>query len=91
MEDAWLSGLWALTYCLLALSGALGVLAVVSPACFARVAQGSGYCVDTSRLAQFLERPIDIDQAVLRYSRILGLAVVASSIWLTYVCTRWSW
>jgi hypothetical protein len=74
----------------LGITGLLGLLAVVSPPRFARIAQSGGQWIDTSKLQQLLDRPIGIDHHVLRYSRLFGAAVIASALWLAYVyATQW--
>lgn len=91
MNAAWLSGIPTLAFGLLGIAGTLGLLAILSPSYFARIAQCGGHWVDTSRVAQLLEKPIEVDQAVLRHSRVFGVAVVASSAWLAYLCASMAW
>jgi hypothetical protein len=85
MTATWLVGLPWVVFALLSLAGALGLLAIVSPTRFARVAQSGGYWVDTRWITDFLDRPISVDHHVLRYSRSFGVLVVASSLWLAYL------
>jgi hypothetical protein len=63
----------------------LGVLAMAAPDAFALVAARGSTWVDTQKVLQALEKPIDIDQHVLRYSRIFGALVALSAVWLGYV------
>jgi hypothetical protein len=87
MTPAWAIGFPTLAFGLLGIAGVLGLLAILSPAYFARIAQSGGHWIDTSGVAQLLDKPIKIDQAVLHYSRWFGIAVVVSSAWLAYLCT----
>ncbi len=63
----------------------IGLLAVVSPGHFAKLAQGSGKWIDTDALRQRVEKPIDIDTFILRNSRAFGVIVVAAACVLGYV------
>ena len=74
-----------LAFALLGVAGALGLLAVVSPARFATIAHGGGRWIDTSSISELLDRPISVDHYVLRYSRTFGVAVVISAVWLAYL------
>lgn len=85
MSSTWFFAAPPLILGLLSLIGLLGLIAVVSPSRFAQIARSGSHWVDTSHLAQAIERPIPIDQHVLRYSRVFGVAVVASAAWLAYV------
>lgn len=79
------SGLgWVILF-LIGWAGAMGAIALCCPDTFAVLAQRGGTWVDTSDLLKKLDERIDIDQHVLRYSRIFGIAVVASAIFLGYV------
>ena len=74
----------------LSVVGLLGVLAVVSPTSFATLARGGGKWFDTQRVVQALDRPINIDNTVMRYSRLFGVLVVAAVVLAGYVfCTQW--
>lgn len=66
-------------------AAAMGLLALVFPDTFAVLAQRGGSWVDTEELVKKLDERIDIDQHILRYSRVFGLAVVASALFLGYV------
>ena len=63
----------------------LGLLAAASPRCFAQISHRGSSWVDTSKLVETLDRRFDIDGPVLRYSRVLGLAVLAAVAVLGYV------
>lgn len=70
---------------LLAIAVFFGLLAVVSPAYFRRIADGGSQWFDTNKLISILDTPINIDKHLLNYSRVFGLAVVASSLFLGYL------
>ncbi len=69
----------------LGMAAGMGLLALISPKRFAGIANRSSHWVDTSKIQQLLDKRIDIDRHVLRYSRVFGIAVVAASIFLGYV------
>ena len=69
---------------LLALFGVLGMVAVVSPRHFERLAMRSSKWVDTSQIAAALDKSVDVDQHVLRHGRLFGLAVLVASFVLAY-------
>lgn len=77
--------IWVVLPMLVAVAG-LGLLAVVSPKRFARLSQKSSQWVDTNKLVEKLDEPINIDSIVLRYSRVFGAAVIAACIFLAYLC-----
>ena len=63
----------------------LGVIAFFSPNRFRAIATNGARWVDTSKFVQKLDTPVNIDQAVFRYSRVFGVAVVAASLFLAYL------
>jgi beta-lactamase regulating signal transducer with metallopeptidase domain len=63
----------------------LGVFAVVSPRNFAQLAHRGSSWVDTDKLVEKLDKRFDIDTPVLRYSRLLGFAVLAAVAVLGYL------
>ena len=63
----------------------LGVLATFAPDRFANIALRGSRWVDTEEVLKLLDRPIDVDRYVLRYSRVFGVAVVLAAVWLAYV------
>jgi hypothetical protein len=65
--------------------GVLGVLALASPRHFADLSQRGSSWVDTAKLIEKLDKRFDIDKPVLRYSRVLGAAVLAAVVMLGYV------
>ena len=67
---------------ILGLSAVSGLIAVASPACFKRLASYSGRWIDTSRIAEYLDRRYDVDRYALRYPRAFGLAVIAAAAFL---------
>jgi len=70
---------------LLAFAGLLGLLAVVSPRLFQKLAGQTDRWVDTNRALECLDRKVDIDAYVLPRSRLLGVAVLASVAVLSYL------
>lgn len=69
----------------LALVFALGLLAAFAPRKFQSIAAHGGRWIDTERVLQALDKPIDVDRHVLRYSRVFGVAVALAAVWLAYV------
>ena len=63
----------------------LGLLATFAPQRFSAIAASGGRWVDTDKVRELLERPIDVDQHVLRYSRVFGVLVALASGWLAFV------
>jgi hypothetical protein len=84
---AWLpsSALAFVIWPLLAAIAVLGGIALVSPDTFATIAQRGGKWVDTNELLQQLDQPINIDDQVLRYSRLFGAAVLLAALFLGYL------
>jgi hypothetical protein len=70
---------------ILVMAAFFGVLAIVSPTLFRRMSESGSQWFDTNKLISILDTPINIDKAMLRYSRAFGLAVVASSLFLGYL------
>lgn len=67
-----------ITWALLALIGAVGLVALASPQWFARLDAFGSRWIDTSGWIAKLDRRIDVDGRVLPHSRLLGGAVLAS-------------
>jgi hypothetical protein len=63
----------------------LGAAAIVCPDTFASVARGGGQWIDSQQILQTLDKKVDIDEHVLRYSRVFGVAVVLAVGYLAYV------
>ena len=78
------SALGAWVWFLIGMLAGVGLLAMVSPQRFSRLAhRGSGW-IDTNKYLSFLDKRVDIDQAVLPFSRVLGFAVLGSAVlWAT--------
>lgn len=74
-----------IAFTLLGLAGLLGLLAVVSPRLFQKVAGQSGRWIDSSRALEYLDRKVDIDAYILPRSRLLGVAVLVSVAVLAYL------
>ena len=62
----------------LVFSAALGVVAVISPRFFAKLATKSGRWVDSARYLAALDKKIDLDRLVLPHSRLFGALVLIS-------------
>lgn len=69
----------------LAVVFSLGLLATFAPNHFAALASRGSKWVDTDKVLEVLDKPIDIDQHVLRYSRVFGTVVAMAALWLAYV------
>jgi len=74
----------ALLACLAGVAS-VGIVAAMAPSLFRRICEHSGRQLDLSRLCRFLERPIDVDQYLIRHPRLLGLASIASCAVLAYL------
>ncbi len=57
---------------------AVALLAIVSPKRFASLSTRGNRWIDTEKLLQPLDARIDVDRYVLPFSRLRGLAVLAS-------------
>jgi hypothetical protein len=75
--------LWIVGFCL---CGALGLMAVAAPRAFQRLAQRSSKWVDSEKLLAVLDKRVDIDAYVLRYTRLFGAAVLCGlcAAWMLY-------
>ena len=82
------SGVHATTWVLLGLSGVLGLLAMISPNHFQRIATNASHWFDTQKWIERLDRRYDIDRYVLPHSRVLGALVVASAVFLAGLLYR---
>ena len=72
---------------LLGAAGIFGLVALVSPQSFKRMAEFGGRWLDSSKITAQLDRRIDVDRLVLPHSRMLGAAVLAS---VAILCFRFS-
>jgi hypothetical protein len=63
----------------------LGLLATFSPGRFSALAMRGGKWIDTERMLEFLDKPIDVDKHVLRYSRLFGVLVAAAALLLGWI------
>jgi hypothetical protein len=66
----------------------VGLLAIVSPKCFASLSTRGNRWIDTEKLLQPLDARIDVDRYVLPFSRLLGVAVLASVATLAALFTK---
>ena len=68
-------------------AGLLGLIAIVNPGVFLRLANHAGRWIDSEKLLKSLDRPHDIDRHVLRYPRVLGVLVMAAvtTVGLLYI------
>lgn len=62
----------------MSLSALLGLIALVSPRVFQRLATQSKQWVDTEKYLAVLDRRIDVDSYFLRHCRVLGALVMVS-------------
>lgn len=76
------------TWCFLCVLGSLGLLALVSPQTFSKVAMRGGNWVDSNKYLAVLDKRIDIDQHVLPFSRVLGFSVLASAVIIGVLLSR---
>lgn len=61
----------------LGLVGVAGLLALLSPRFFSRLAQWGGLWIETDKYTDLLSRRIEIDHHVLRHGRLFGAVVMA--------------
>lgn len=73
---------------LLGVIAVLGMLAVVSPRHFAQIADRGSQWVDSSQFFRRLDEPLNPDKHVLRYSRIFGVAVLFSVLFLGWMFSQ---
>jgi hypothetical protein len=71
---------------LLVSCGVIGLIALLSPKAFQRIAKFSGYWIDSNRILAWLDKPIDVDLLVLPHSRKFGVAVLAA---VTILALHW--
>jgi hypothetical protein len=77
--DQWQWLMWSL----LGFAGAVGLVAAISPRLFSRLTTWCNIWVDTENIVKKLDRRIEIDQYVVRHSRLFGILVVAVVLVLT--------
>ena len=78
LQQAWPN----IFFSLLGLCGIVGLVAVVSPKMFARVAETGGLRVIKPKSPLLFESTIDIDQLVIRHSRQFGTVVILVVVYL---------
>ncbi|MCG8585706.1 MAG: hypothetical protein MI757_13450 [Pirellulales bacterium] len=69
----------------LGILAAVGLLAAMSPGCFRRLCGQSDQWIDTDKLLEPLNRRIDVDQHVMPFCRVLGIAVVGAAVLIGYL------
>ena len=69
----------------LASVGVAGLVALVSPKAFQRVAEIGGLWLDSNKVLARLDKPIHVDRLVLPHSRLLGATVLAA---VAVLCIR---
>jgi hypothetical protein len=74
-----------LFFLVLGISAVAGVIALISPALFRRTATMSGRIIDTKKILEVLDTPIDVDRFVYAHSRWLGAAVIVAVVTLVYM------
>ena len=92
MATAWLALdlVWQqLLLTLLTLTAACGLLAVVSPHYFAKLASLGGRWVDSQRFVQWLDARIEIDAIVLRHARAFGACVLSAVLFAVVQWIAW--
>ncbi len=62
----------------------IGFIAMVSPTWFRRVDNLLGKTVDTSKFQELLERPIDTDRYLSRYTRLIGAGALSTAAFLGF-------
>ena len=84
-----------IVWALLAVTSVAGLLAVVSPRLFSRLATFGGRWVDSSKYLDKFDRRVEVDSHLLHYSRLLGLTsitavlVLAIFIWPFQFSGQW--
>jgi len=73
-----------LIWFLLAATGAIGLLAIISPRLFRAVSTHGSKWVDSAKFFSFFDKRFDVDGPLLQHSRVLGAAVVMAVLFLGY-------
>ncbi len=79
-----------LVWILLGMVATMGLIALVRPKLFALLADRSSKWVDTSKVAEMLEKPHNIDDFIFRYCRTFGVAVIVSAVFLAFVVLKYA-
>jgi len=64
----------------LGLIALIALVAVISPTWFRRLESLLGHTIDTSRIQELLERPIDTDRYLRRYTRLIGAGALSVAV-----------
>ena len=92
MTTAWLSlaTIWRpVLLTLLVFTAICGLIAVLSPRWFSRLASLGSQWVDSQRYVRWLDARIDIDHVVLRHARAFGICVLAALFFATVQWIAW--
>jgi hypothetical protein len=73
---------------LLGIVGVIGLVAVLSPRTFYRLASWSNIWVDTDKLLRVFDVRVDIEHYVLRHSRLFGIVIVGAALTLAGCLVR---
>ena len=74
----------------LSLCGLVGLMAIVSPRKFSLLAVRGSRWFDTNKVADVLDKRVDVDRYILPFSRLLGAVVVVAVAVLAYVLVRYA-
>jgi hypothetical protein len=69
----------------LAGTGSCGLVAVVSPKTFSGIAAFASRRIETSQWFEWFDKEFDIDEYILRHTRLFGLFTIA-----TVLCATWA-
>ena len=83
LQQAWSACSWTLLSC----AGIVGLVALISPQTFQSLSKRGGRWLDSEKMLARLDKRIDVDQAILPHSLVLGAAVVAT---VAIVCARFT-
>jgi len=79
-----------LVWILLGMVATMGLMALVRPNLFVYFAVRSSKWVDTSKIAEALDKPHNIDDFVFRYCRTFGVAVIVSAVFLAFFVLKFA-
>lgn len=82
------NALLQIAYVILTFAGAAGILALVAPDRFKRFADVMNCWVDAEKSLAVMNKRFDVDNYVLRYTRIFGALVTSACL---FSAIRWFW